>query len=334
MLRRTPLLFFVLLFAASLIPAAHAQDAPQTIPTRRVQLADALANGAIVGRLRVRGMLELQALDINDARLSQLSALAWDDDDGILYALSDKGRLFHLVPQFTDGNLSGITVQKALALTDPKTGKRLRSWLNDAEGMDILNGRNGRKGDAELLISFEHTPRIMRYRPDGTVLEQLTLPTALADAKAYQHPNKMLESVCHDPALGALTTPEEPLENEQEGSTRLFSLAGKVWRYPLNGSHRITAIECLGARRLLVLERDFGLTRNAVALKQLTLPDNPPSTPLTPEIVVTLNAQDGYQIDNFEGMTRHKGNMFFIISDDNDLFIQRTLLLYFELLPQ
>jgi hypothetical protein len=25
----------------------------------------------------------------------------------------------------------------------------------DSEGMDILNGHNGRKGDAELIISFE-----------------------------------------------------------------------------------------------------------------------------------------------------------------------------------
>jgi hypothetical protein len=47
---------------------------------------------------------------------------------------------------------------------------------------------------------------------------------------------------------------------------------------------------------------------------------------------VTLDAGMGHRVDNFEGLSRHRGNHFFMVSDDNDLFVQQTLLLYFELL--
>jgi hypothetical protein len=49
------------------------------------------------------------------------------------------------------------------------------------------------------------------------------------------------------------------------------------------------------------------------------------------ETVALMDTAQGYQIDNSEGLTRHKGNRFFMVSDNNDLFVQRTLLLYFEL---
>lgn len=331
MLRRALLVFA---FATSpLAASAIADESPAPLQTRRVDVAESLPTGAALGRIRLRGMLELPSEKFGNLRLSQLSALAWDDDDEILYALSDKGRLFHLQPKFVDDTLTEVTLLNAFVLTDHKGNKPLRSWLADTEGMDIVNGRNGRKGDAELLISFEHTPRIIRYRPDGKAIEALKLPAVLADADKYERPNKMLEAVCVDAKLGILTTPEVPFEDDAPGTTRIFNLNGKSWRYPLAGEFHITAMECLGNGQLLVLERDFGMLRNASALRLVTLPATPTSAPLVPITVAVLNASDGHQTDNFEGLTRHRGNRFFMVSDDNDLFVQRTLLLYFELLP-
>ena len=48
--------------------------------------------------------------------------------------------------------------------------------------------------------------------------------------------------------------------------------------------------------------------------------------------MATLDSDHGLQIDNFEGLARHQSNRFFMVSDDNSVFIQRTLLVYFELL--
>jgi hypothetical protein len=319
-----------LLFAA----AATALELPARLAARRLVVAESLPDGATLGRIRLLGMLALPTLEIGSARLAELSALAWDDDDGVLYALSDKGWLFHLKPELERDNiLSGITLLSAVPLFDPRRGRPMRSWLADAEGMDIVNGRNRRRGDAELVISFEHTPRIYRYRPDGSTIGAHTLPPALAEAKAYRGLNKMLEAVCVDARLGVLTTPEQPLVDDNDDTTRLFDLTGKSWRYPVTGDYRITALECLGDGRLLVLERDFGILSNAASLKLVTLPPQPGNATLVPLPVATLDAAEGHQTDNFEGLTRHQGNRFFMISDDNNNFVQRTLLLYFELLP-
>lgn len=307
------------------LPAASADTPLSAFP---VELAESLSTGTQLDRIRLRGMLALPTVSVDGMRLSQLSALAWDDDEQLLYALSDKGYLFHLRPEFRNDALVNIALQSAVPLAELGIGKPLRRA--DTEGMDILNGRNGRKGDAELLVSFERQPRIVRYRPDGKAIGELALSAPLTNADAYRSPNRGLESVCADPSLGVLTTPEEPLDSDGQG-TRIFSLSGKSWRYPLSAEFGITAMECLGGGRVLVLERVFGITRRAISLKLVQLPDKPPAQALRPTNVVTLDAGQGHRLDNFEGLAHHKDRRFFMISDDNDLFVQQTLLLYFEL---
>jgi hypothetical protein len=84
------------------------------------------------------------------------------------------------------------------------------------------------------------------------------------------------------------------------------------------------------------LERDFSsLTlRWTATLRRLRLPaGTAPDTLLVADTITVLDSHDGLRIDNFEGLTRHHGNRFFMVSDDNDVFVQRTLLVYFELLP-
>ena len=320
------------LFAALLLAApSHAQDGARTLETRPVLLTERPGGAETAGRLHGLGMLELPDITVNGLRFSQLSGLAWDDDDGILYAISDKGALFHLRPMLRDGKLVGLQLLKTASLKEAD-GKPLKGRRADSEGLDILKGRNGRKGDAELVISFERFPRIVRYHSDGTVISEYPLPTPLNDRKSYRDSNKMLESVCVDEKLGVLTMPEDPLVNERPGYNRIFRVAGGSWLIPATGEFRPSAIECLGNGRVLILERDFGrLLGRAVALRIATLVGDGGESVSTVETVALLDTAQGYQIDNFEGLTRHKGNRFFMVSDNNDLFVQRTLLLYFEI---
>jgi hypothetical protein len=280
-------------------------------------------------------MFELPTITVERMRLSQLSGLAWDDDEGLLYAISDKGWLFQLKPRFEKSELVGITLNSAVALQKPPSEKKRNAQL-DVEGLDIVNARNGRKGDAELLVSFERTPRIVRYRPNGETLGELTLPDALTHVSAYKNPNLMLESVCVDAALGVLTAPEEPLADETPGNNRIFSLKGKTWRYRSTDNSPLSAMECLGNGAVLLLERDFGhlIADNRITLSLLSLPANPSADAIVPTPIATLSAAAGHQIDNFEGLTRYKDNRFFMVSDNNDLFVQRTLLMFFEVLDK
>jgi hypothetical protein len=326
-----------LLLLIALLPAApvHAQDGVRTLETRPVLLTERPGGAETARRLHGLGMLELPDITVDGLRLSQLSGLAWDDDDGILYAVSDKGVLFHLRPVIRKDKLAGLQLLKAVPLKEAD-GKPLKGRRADSEGLDILKGRNGRKGDAELVISFERFPRIVRYRTDGTLIGEYPLPAPLNDQRSYRDNNKMLESVCVDEKLGVLTMPEDPLAKERAGHNRIFRVAGGSWLIPATGQFRPSAIECLGDGRVLILERDFGrLLGRAVVLRIATLAgDGGAESVATVETVALLDTAQGYQIDNFEGLTRHKGNRFFMVSDNNDLFVQRTLLLYFELAEQ
>jgi hypothetical protein len=331
---RTLLSTVALLLATNALAAAVAP--PVTLDALPAAFSDTLHDGDAIGHMRLHGMLVLPDVDVDDVRLSQLSGLAWDDDDGILFALSDKGALFQLRPTIRNNTLVGVELLKAARLHDLGSDKPLRRWLSDAEGLDILNGRNGRRGDAELIISFEAIPRIWRYRPDGHAVSAYALPAPLNDRKAYLDRNLMLESVCRDPQLGILTTPEMPLHGEREGMTRLYDLGGKSWLYPLERGNAISDMVCLGNREVLVLERTFGrlFGRNAIGLRRVKLPREPsPDQPLPVETIAILDAAAGLAIDNFEGLTHFRGNYYFMVSDDNDNFFQRTLLLYFEILP-
>jgi len=328
-----------LLLCTLLTPWQRSSAAETLLETKPVPLSSELNVGDRIGHIRVRGMLELPNPSIDGMRFSQLSGLAWDEDDGILYAISDKGFLFHLRPVIEKDVLTGLKLLKAVPLGElaNKSKKMRPERVLDAEGLDILHGHNGRKGDAELIISFEGAPRIVRYRPDGRPISEYLLPAPFRNAKSYRNNNKMLESVCVDAKLGVLSVPEVPLKSERAGYTRIFSVEGKTWFYPQPEGNRITALECLGKNKVMVLESNFTGTfgRLLVMLRIATLPTEPSATePVSVHTLATLDTSAGHHIDNFEGLTRHRGNRFFLVSDDNDLFIQRSLLMYFEVLDE
>jgi hypothetical protein len=328
----TILRYFLLTLLAVAPTTSRGQDSFPSLEAKVVNLCEPESACERIDRLRLRGILELPARTANGVRFSGLSGLAWDDDENILYALTDHGVLFHLRPIFRNGKLADVRLLHAASLIDPRTRRPVRWRRSDSEGLDILNGRNGKKGDAELLVSFEREPRIARYRPDGTFITDVPLPAALRDVHRYRGGNTMLESVCLHPHEGILTAPEKPLDDETSVA-RLYRMDGGSWRFPANRGG-IVALECLPEGDVLVMEREYSShsLHWVVTLRRLHLP---PGTPvdslLAADTLTTLDSDKGQRIDNFEGLTRHRGNRFFMVSDDNDVFFQRTLLVYFEL---
>ncbi|MCI0591488.1 MAG: esterase-like activity of phytase family protein [Gammaproteobacteria bacterium] len=286
--------------------------------------------------IRMMGAVSLSKVSFNGLPVQELSDLAWDDDEKILYAVSDNGHLVHLQPKFTGDILIGADLNNAYPLRDAD-GNPLRGPMADSEGLDIINGANGKKDDSELIISFERKPRVLRYRPDGALIDSYALPPYLADISHYSDSNKALEAVTIHAKLGVLTGPERPFKNSEPRMMTIYSLDGHQWSFPPydpeNGA--LVGLSATDDGSILVLERSYSFIFQPVtiALRRIRLPPAAAGNDhISVEEVVQFATRDQLTIDNFEGLSHHQGNRFFMISDDNNSAIQQTLLVYFEIL--
>ena len=285
-----------------------------------------------VDGIRVLSVVKLGRLRFNDIEMVELSALAWSEDEQLLYAVSDHGAVFHLAPVFSSGRLQSVRVIHAYLLRD-KDGKVLGWPWRDSEGLVVLNANNGRRGDDELVISYELRPRIMRHSVQGKWLADIELPVPLRDRSRYQSWNKALEAVAVHPEFGVLSAPERPLSDAPKGSTMLYSDQGIQWAIPQQEDGlSVVAMEVMPAGDILLLQRRHRMIGEVwkVVLQRLGLKK---SGRLDSRVLATLSS-NGEQIpvDNYEGLARHEGNRYFMVSDDNESLLQDMLLMYFEVL--
>ena len=312
-------------------------SAAQEFKAVPISLSDHVGLGGSYAGIRLLGSLRLPRTEINGLRLCGLSGLAWDEDAELLYAISDGGDLFHLKPEFDDqGYLRDVRLVAAYPLRD-QPGKPLRHPYNDSEGLAILNGHNGIPGDAKLLVSFELRPRVFLYDSKGLWLGEEKIPVLLKDIRNYRGRNNALEALTVDRRWGVLVGTEFPLRSEPAGRVRIYNGDGLSWLYPLSDSPRsgLVAFEALPEGGLLTLERAFVAPMLpliiSLRLTEQLLPGMDP--PLKVKDVAILDSSQGWLLDNFEGLSHYRDRRFFMVSDDNCISLQATLLVQFELLP-
>jgi hypothetical protein len=319
--------FFHLASAFLLVVAtvAAADERPFSSP-----FAFAPAHRKADGAATECGAVRLHGASAAGEPIHELSALAWDADEERLYAVSDRGYLAHLRPRFVDGRLAGIEHLATHVLRDPG-GQRLAPELRDAEGLVARGARNGRRGDTELVVAFERTPRLMRYTPDGSPRGSEALPRELGEARHYRDRNSQLEGLTDSAAHGLVMVPERPLRNVPDAHVTLYAQDGHRWHFtPFDPAHAaMVALETTPAGDLLVLERRLRsifqpivfvlyrvtLTAGAAAARELARFDN----------------SAGWAVDNFEGLTWYAGSRYLMVSDDNGNPLQATILVCLDL---
>lgn len=284
--------------------------------------------------IRILGAVVLHPVKIDGQLVAELSGLAWDKDEQILYAISDGGRLFHFKPEFEDGMLTGVAGLAGFALRD-ENGRRLRGVWADSEGVALENADNGIRGDSRLIIAFERRPRLARYTPRGRFDGSVPLPDKLSSVANYVSANKSLESVASHPDYGWLVAPERAMIGDHPDILRLWTDKGEFWYYPLRSvpNNSLVAMEVLPDGSLLTLERGHGLLYLPViiSVRRTLLPAPNSPKPLDVSTAAVLDSSRGWRVDNFEGLTRLDGDRFLMVSDDNENAVQRTLLLQFQL---
>ncbi len=285
-------------------------------------------------QLTLKGSIVFKSTTFNGIPIQELSGITWDNDEKILYAVSDEGYFYHLKLSINNNQLDGLNVVYASKLSD-RTGKPLKGKYRDAEGLSALNANNGKRGDTQLLIAFENKPRIELFSTQGKKILAIKTPKKLSKKSKFRHKNKALESVSYHPKYGIITAAEYPIKKYKKTTQTLFSNTGKEWHFERSKATNsaITGLEVLANGDVLVLERAYKnpVTPVVINLRRLHLDQCTKDKQCKTETIARFNASDGWVVDNFEGLAHYKGNQYLMVSDDNNNIFQKTILVLFEI---
>ena len=264
------------------------------------------------GMIEILDVKHLDFKRFEENEFLELSDLAYKD--GTLYILSDKGVLFSFDADINNDQIQRLQFLKTNKLRDKK-GKKLKVSKSDAEGLSFLGN--------ELLISFERKHRVELFSIDGQKLKKVVIHKELQDKNAYRKKNKGLEAVVYSKTYGVLTLPELSL-NSYPRKTHLLYSKDHTWEFPASGN--VSSIEMLDEYSVLVLEKqaNFFSRRWIITLSSLNLINS------QHKILAEFDTRDGWNLDNFEGLSKVGENSYLMISDDNDSFFQKTLLVLFR----
>lgn len=286
-------------------------------------------------QIKILGSIALKPIKIDSLVVSELSGIAWDNDEQLLYAISDEGLLYHIKLIFNKGRLHNMRVILAVPLKSKK-GKPLKGKRSDSEGLTLINGNNGIQGDAKLVISFENKPRVALFTPKGEFIKKIRLPRKLEKRKSYRNKNKALESVTSHPKYGFLTASEYPLDEDSLNYQSLYSASGKTWHFSASQATNsaITGLETLPNGDIMILERAYKnpVTPIRINLRRLNLEQCNQKNECKTEIIASFDGSDGWLLDNFEGLAHIHKNQYLMVSDDNQNLLQKTIFVHFEVL--
>lgn len=283
--------------------------------------------------VRLKGTVKLENMSDKGMAVGEMSGLAWSETKQVLYGVSNDGYLFHLKPTFSSsGDLVDARLLAAFPLLD-RRNRVLKGRWRDAEGLALVK-KGGRES---LFISFEAEHRIEEYDPQGHWVATHPRPERLSDVRRFHSMNKGMEALAHHPKWGLLTSTELPLLQDDPNVQVIYSLDGKaVWRYRRSdhASASVVGLEAMPDGRLMMLERSFSSVFQPITISLYTLDLSPScvnnDTELCDkELLANFSSDEGWNIDNFEGLSFVSGNGYFMISDNNRMWLQRTLLSYF-----
>lgn len=287
------------------------------------------------GQLRFLSGIEYSADDDRLGGISGIRILA----GGLRFlAVSDQGMWFSgAIERNADGKIIGLKNAQLAPMLNKK-GKPIKSKKKgDAEGLEIIGG--------QALVSFERKSRIDSY--------QLDLENHGSSAKSYRKSirkfslpnNKGLEAIVvlerndqTTPKNARIATFSESSRDDQNNIRGFISTKNKWKELSVKaiGDFKVTDATLLPGGDILILERQYSITTGPlIRMRRIAGADIKPGAVLDGPIIFEA---DGYfEIDNLEGISAWVNaqgqTILTLVSDDNFSFLQRNLMLEFELLP-
>ena len=253
---------------------------------------------------------------VSGKNIKELSGLGWDEDDKLLYAVSDNGFLHHFKITIAGDKLSKVEPVFSVKIVDAATG--FFGWgMTNAEGLHVRNGSNGKAGDAELVIAFEDGPTIGLFTAQGKDIAEIKLPELLSNPDSYRNSNKRLESVTELEPYGILTAPEAHLENDAKDVHSIFAMDGRKWSFQALQAKQdsVKALDALPDGRILVLVRTRDPSTDQPQAHLLLVDLSKCGEDVVCPVVEVAVSDAKLLANDFEGMTRVSDGLYLIVTD-------------------
>ncbi len=312
----------VILFVLTLLVSVHAGISSYNIlpPMKKKSFMN----------LKILDQKKLSFDKLHDVNFAELSDLTYHAKTHTLYFVSDQGKLFAFNAHFSD-KIDMLIPERSTTLKT-KQGKLLRKWKRDSEGLTL-------DGKGKLLISFEGEAKVAWFHKNsakyGNFIRKYTIPSKLKNSQNYRSQNKSLEALAWHPKYGILTATEWPLKKYDKKKQTIYALSGKQWHFKAEpeGRSGVVAMEVMDDGNILVMERSYiELMKPLVITLKKVFINTSKNGMCKTKVIAKMNNHKGWDIDNFEGLARVGKNRYVMVSDDNENFFQRTLLIYFEVI--
>jgi hypothetical protein len=262
--------------------------------------------------------IDLPSSSPDGGQISELSGLAWDEDEKLLYGVSDAGFLVSMRVVVEKDRLAKAEPVAVVPIEEYVGSLMKLTWsLSDAEALVLRNSINGIAGDTKMIVALEDGPAVARFDKKGKFLAEMKLPKPLDDPSVYANSNKRLESVSEIVGHGIITVPEVPLSGEPEGTHTVYAMDGAHWRFAAEqaADSSVKDIALLPDGRQLILERTRGADGQTTLshLRLLDLANCPPGGEC-PVTDIAPSDPEAMQED-FEGLARISSDLYVLVTD-------------------
>jgi len=280
----------------------------------------------LLGDLEFRGGLVLTS---PNKSFGGISSLIVDRDGTHFIAASDWGIWFRGRILYENDSPAGIddTVMAPILDTDGNPSPRI-----DSESM-TTDGR-------WLYVGIERTHRILRYKYDKDLFrapgETVPVPPEIRDLPDNQSLEALVLVPEEFPLVGTLLALSES-DLDSAGNIKAFLIGGPTpgkFTIKRRDAYDISDAAFLPLGDIIILERKDELNRGMMMrIRRIPLSEIKPDALVDGPVVFEADAR--YNIDNMEALSIHRSRsgdiILTLISDNNFLPTQRTLLLQFSL---
>lgn len=282
------------------------------------------------GALAFRSGLELKA----PGGFGGLSGLWRDPEHPRIVAVSDHGQWLTADLVYAESRLAGLA-NAAMAPILGADGVPLRQGPSyDCEALAIAGG--------DAFVGIERTHEVLRFGFGQDGVRARGRPIELPPEVRRQPRNRGIEALSvappGHPLAGALIAFAEAPETGDEDPTPGWVLTGSerfAFRVTSSSRFNVTDAHFLPSGELILLERSFSPARGVgCRIRRIARDAIRPGAMLDGEILLDVDTE--FEIDNMEGLAAHRDpasgeTVLTLLSDDNFMPFQRTLLLEFTL---